>query len=145
MVGINGVRSMSTEENKVIVRRFFELLERERRIPEELFDPGIIYHVPGSPDLDLNAMRQRVAAFDVAISNGRRIEKHMVAEDDIVAFNSVIEGKHTGEFMSIPASNKQFSAVEMGFIRIANEKIVEMWGLLDSMGLIRQISAIPSE
>jgi predicted ester cyclase len=69
----------------------------------------------------------------------------MVAEDDIVAFNSVIEGKHTGEFMSIPASNKQFSAVEMGFIRIANEKIVEMWGLLDSMGLIRQISAIPSE
>ena len=42
---------MSTEENKALVRRFLELLERELRIPEELLAPGFTYHVPGSPPM----------------------------------------------------------------------------------------------
>lgn len=62
----------------------------------------------------------------------------------MVAFNSRIEMTHTGEVMGVAGSNEHISVVEMGFIRIANGKIAEMWGLLDTMGLMQQIGAMPS-
>jgi predicted ester cyclase len=43
--------------------------------------------------------------------------------------------------MGVPGSGEQVTVVEMGFMRIANGKIAEMWGILDSMSLLRQIGA----
>jgi hypothetical protein len=50
---------------------------------------------------------------------------------------------HTGEFMGTVGTGERISVVEMGFFRIANGKIAEMWGLLDTMGLLTQIGAMP--
>ena len=135
---------MSTAENKIIVRRFFELLERNQAIPEEMLGPGFIYHVAGSPPKDLEATRQRMRAFGSAFSNSRHVEEDMVAEGDRVAFRTRLEMTHTGEFMGVEANSEQVAVVEMGVMRIANGKIAEMWGLLDLMGLMRQIGALPT-
>jgi hypothetical protein len=51
---------------------------------------------------------------------------------------------HTGEGMGVSATNEHISVLEMGFLRIASGKIAEMWGLLDTMGLMQQIGAMPS-
>jgi predicted ester cyclase len=136
--------NMSTEENKALVRRFFELLELELRVPEELLGPGFTYHVAGSPPKDLEASKQRAREFLAAFSDLKHVEEDMVAEGDRVAFRSRLEGTHTGEFMGVAGSDKQISVVEMGIMRIENGKIAEMWGLLDTLGLLRQIGAIPS-
>lgn len=128
-----------SQENKALIQRFFELLQRDRRIPEELLAPGFIYHVAGAPPKDLDATRQRMVAFTTAFSDMKRFEEDMVAEGDRVAFRSTLEGTHTGEFMGIAASGRRFSVVEMGFMRIADGKIAEMWGLLDVPGLMQQI------
>lgn len=133
-----------SQENKALVRRFFELLELDKRVPEELLGPGFVYHVPGSPSKDLGATQQRATEFIAAFSDFKRIEEDMVAEGDRVAFRSRLEMTHTGEFMGVAGSHKQISVVEMGIIRIANGKIAEMWGLLDTMGLMQQIGAMPS-
>jgi predicted ester cyclase len=135
---------MSTEENKAIVRRFFELLELEQKIPEELLGPGFTYHVAGSPPKDLKATRERVDLFTAAFSDINHIEEQMVAEGDRVAFRTRLEMTHTGEFMGVAGSDAQICVVEMGFMRIENGKIAEMWGLLDTLGLLRQIGAIPN-
>jgi predicted ester cyclase len=133
---------MSTEENKAVVRRFFELLELEQRIPEELLGPGFTYHVAGSPPKDLEATQQRMGVFAAAFSDIKHIEEDMVAEGDRVAIRTRLEMTHTGEYMGIGGSGAKISAVEMGFMRIENGKIAEMWGLLDTLGLMRQIGAI---
>jgi predicted ester cyclase len=135
---------MSTEENKALVRRFFEVLERDLRVPEELLGPGFTYHVAGSPPKDLEASKQRAREFTAAFSNIKHIEEDMVAEGDRVASRRRLEMTHTGEFMGVAGSDQQISIVEMGFMRIADGKIAEMWGLLDTLGLMRQIGAIPS-
>ena len=51
---------------------------------------------------------------------------------------------HTGTFMGVAGSGEQISTVEMGIMRIANGKIAEMWGLLDTFALMQQIGAMPS-
>lgn len=132
---------MSTEENKAIVRRFFELLELEQRLPEELLGPGFTYHVAGSPPKDLEASKQRARVFTTAFSDLKHIEEDMVAEGDRVAIRTRLEATHTGEFMGVAASDQQISVVENGFMRIEGGKIAEMWGLLDTLGLMQQIGA----
>ncbi len=132
-----------SQENKVLVRRFFELLGHNQRVPEELLGPGFTYHVAGSPPKDLSATQQRMAMFGAASSDARHVEEDMVAEGDKVAFRTRLEMTHSGEFMGIAATYRQISIVEMGIMRIEDGKIAEMWGLLDTMELMQQIGAMP--
>lgn len=134
---------MSAEKNKAIVRRFFELLELDQTIPEDLLSPGFTYHVPGSPPKDLKATQQRMGVFSAAFSNIKHIEEDMVGEGDRVAFRTRLEMTHTGEFMGVTGRDEQISVVEMGIMRITNGKVAEMWGLLDNLGLMQQIGAMP--
>lgn len=131
-----------SQENKTVVRQFFQLLETDLRVPEELLGPGFIYHVPGVPPIDVDAIKERAATFVASFSDIKRIEEALVAEGDLVAFRSTLEMTHTGEFMGAVGTGERVSVVEMGFFRIANGKIAEMWGLLDIMGLLTQTGAM---
>lgn len=133
-----------SQENKALVNRFFELLHLHQRIPEELLGPGFTYHVPGSPPLDLEATRQRMNTFGAAFSNSRHTVEDMVAEGDKVAFWTTLQMTHAEAFMGIEGTGERISVVEMGIMRIANGKIAEMWGLLDTLGLMQQIGAMPT-
>ena len=46
------VGGMMSLENKTVVRQFFQRLERDLRIPDELLGPDFVYHVPGLPPID---------------------------------------------------------------------------------------------
>ena len=105
--------------------------------------PGFIYHVAGSPPKDLEATRERMRAFKGGFSDARHVEEDMLAEGDRVSFRTRLEMTHTGAFMGVAGSGKQISVVEMGMMRIEKGKIAEMWGLLDTTGLMRQVGAMP--
>jgi len=108
-----------------------------------LLGPGFTYHVAGAPPKDLEATRQRMDVFRTAFSDMERVEEDMVAEGDRVAFRSSLQMTHTGEFMGVAGTGARISIVEMGIMRIADGKIAEMWGLLDNLGLMQQIGAMP--
>ncbi|HKZ24722.1 MAG TPA: ester cyclase [Acidimicrobiia bacterium] len=133
-----------SQENKDVVRKFFQILEDDVRIPEELLGPGFVYNVPGVPPMDVDAIQDRAAAFVTAFSDSTRIEDDLIAEGDRVAFRSTLEMTHTGEFMGAAGTGERISVVEMGFFRIVNGKISEMWGLLDTMGLLTQVGTMPN-
>jgi predicted ester cyclase len=132
-----------SEANKAVVRQFFQLLERDLQVPEELLGPGFVYHVPGVPPIDADAIQERAAELVAAFTDASRIEDALIAEGDLVAFRSTLEMTHTGEFMGTAGTGQRISVVEMGFFRIANGEIAEMWGLLDTMGLMTQVGAMP--
>jgi predicted ester cyclase len=133
-----------SEENKALVRKFFDLLVREGRAPEELMVPDFLYHVPGVPPLDIEAVNQRTSALAAAFSDISRTLEDMVAEGDKVAFRSSIEMIHTGDYMGIEGAGTQISFTEIGIMRIANGNVAEMWALSDSVGFMQQIGAMPS-
>ena len=132
-----------SSETKKVVRQFFQRLERDLRIPEELLGPAFVYHVPGMPPIDADTIHERSDEFVAAFSDANRVEDALIAEGDLVAFRSTLEMTHTGEFMGTVGTSERISVVEMGFFRIADGKVAEMWGLLDTMGLLTQIGAMP--
>jgi predicted ester cyclase len=67
----------------------------------------------------------------------------VVGEGDKVASRLRWRGTHQGELMGIPPSGKQVDFTLQAIHRIAEGKIVEGWVNYDTLGMMRQIGAIP--
>jgi len=132
-----------SEANKALARRFFESYSKLQRLPVEILAQGFHYHPAGAAPLDLEQTRQRMAAIEVAFSELRYRIESLVAEGDLVAYRGSITMKHTQPYMGMAANGKQVNVVEMGFMRVEDGSIVEMWGLLDIMALMYQLGGFP--
>jgi predicted ester cyclase len=68
----------------------------------------------------------------------------VVEDGDLVATRTSISAVHSGDALGFPATGKPFTAEQMHFLRFADGKIVEHWGVRDDAGMMRQIGAIPA-
>ena len=67
----------------------------------------------------------------------------LISEGNQVAMHQKWSGTHTGEFMGILATNPSFSVDIFEIIRFADGKMVERWGVADTMGLMQQLGLTP--
>ena len=88
-------------------------------------------------------MRDMVTMFRTAFPDLQVTVDDLIAEGDKVVARITAKGTHKGEFMGTPATNKQISMQEIHICRIAGGKIVEHWGLEDSLGMMQQLGMIP--
>jgi len=64
----------------------------------------------------------------------------MVAEGDMVAAFSTVEGTHRGEFMGIPPTGRPFSVNNADACRFTDDAVIcEHWGVVDLASLMRQL------
>lgn len=68
-----------SEENKRVVRRYFEELDRRRATPVDLCAAGFAFHVAGFPSMDLEATTRFAAIFFSGlarfVASARRINR----------------------------------------------------------------------
>ena len=133
------------QKNKDIIRRVFEQIWEGGNLDvlDEIDSPEIIlrYSVPGA-DASLEAVKQMTfAMFDGFTERDARIED-LIAEGDKVVERWSFAGKHTGEFMGLPPTNRTLSFSGISIIRMAQRKIVEAWDQIDSLGLFQQLGLI---
>jgi predicted ester cyclase len=62
-----------------------------------------------------------------------------------VVIRQTWSGTQKGEFMGIPPTGKSVSIGVIDIIRMADGKVMEHWGQMDSMGMMQQLGAIPAE
>ncbi len=136
---------MSIEDNKTVVRRYQDALNRndldalDEVVAADIRMPDIL---PGFPQgiEGVKKIHQRTLAgapdFHTTID-------FMVAEGDYVVSHLTITGTQTGEFFGIPPSGRSFRFTGISVARIANGKIVEHRGVEDAVGLMRQLGAMP--
>lgn len=68
----------------------------------------------------------------------------MIAEGDRVVERVIARGTHEGDLYGIAATGKRVEAMGILIHRIASGKIVEMWEILDTIGLLEQLGiALP--
>jgi predicted ester cyclase len=132
-----------SEENKALARSFFKEADRGRT-PVELCTAGFTAYFPGSPPMDLEGFDQFEAMIRSAFSGIRHPIEDLVGVGDDVAVRLRFEGTHTGDFMGVPASGKQFSVEGTAFLRIAGGKVARLWGFLDQTALMQQIGGLPA-
>lgn len=136
----------SPEQNKEIVRRLLEqgVGAGDENVISELVAADAVSHnpLPGQPQ-GADGIRARVKGLRAGFDYGLTIDD-LVAEGDRVAARSTIKGKHTGEFVGVPATQNDVKMEDMSVMRIADGKVVEWWDELDLASVLQQIGAIPS-
>jgi steroid delta-isomerase-like uncharacterized protein len=139
---------MSPEDNKAIVRRFFEEVLNEKRLDraDELVAPDYLDHaaLPGQgPGLE-GAKQQRWAMYFAAIPDLHSTIDDLVAEEDKVVVRYTGEGTQQGELLGIPPTGKRFRFSGICIIRLAEGKIAENWEEDDVLGLMQQLGVLPA-
>ncbi|QSF99611.1 ester cyclase [Bacillus paralicheniformis] len=134
---------MSVENNKELVRRYFEIIEQEKY--EDLKDfchqdfvfyPQVDTLFPGVEGL----IESEKKNFD-AFPGFKMPIQAMIAEGDLVAVYFIFEGKHTGiPFADVPATGKNVKFSLMMLLRIVNGKIIEHRSHVDVHDILRQLS-----
>ena len=140
--------SFATQEqqNKQVVRRFFEALNRQdtERMDQLVSSNDYSLHFSGMPPMDWNGSKKEfLMPLAKAFPDLHRNIVDMVAEGDKVAVSVNVTGTYKGEFQGIPATGKQVSFTAMDMLTISDGKITEEWATADMMGLMQQIGAIP--
>ena len=137
---------MSAEENKAVVRRYFEEIDakRDASVLDEFVAPDFVDHNP-SPGFtpDLEGLIQSFNHFLAATPDGYHIVEDMIAEGDKVMTRISAYGTQTGELFSIPPTDKQIRVTGIAIHRIANGKIVEHWNEIDNLGAMQQLGVVP--
>ena len=124
-----------TEENKVIVRRVYEIISSGNfDRAEEIVDASAPDNElrPGDPPAKL------IDTFKVTFSEAREAfpdlrvtVEDMIAEGDRVAARVTMRGTHLREFMGVGSTGKQVEVRAIDMFRVAGGKIVEHWGHAD--------------
>lgn len=102
-------------------------------------------HSPlGGQTSDREGLRQTVAALRDAFPDLHPTIEDMVAEGDRVVLRDIVSGTHQGAFAGIPPTGKRVMVTRIGIFRVADGKIVEYWSVVDMLGMMQQIGAIPA-
>ena len=137
---------MSAEESKTIVRRLLEEPWTDLDVVDELVDETYVGHDPSLPEplRGPQGFKDNVSMFRAAYSDARITVDDQIAEGDTVASRWTGRGTHDGELMGVPASGKQVTVSGIVVSRVANGKVVEEWTSWDTLGMLRQIGAVPA-
>lgn len=136
-----------SEKNKALARRSWEEAFNKGNLAliDELYAPNVLNHnpMPGQPQ-GREGVKYAVTFFRKAFPDFRMTIDDMIAEGDKVMARFTCSGTHKGELMGIPPTNKPVKVEVIDILRIAGGKIVERWGLIDNMGLMQQLGAVPA-
>jgi predicted ester cyclase len=121
---------MTPDDNKAIVRRFLEALDRHEFASLE--------EHPG-----LHQVLQRHPTMRAAFPDLQHKIDEQIAERDTVATRVTMTGTHLGPFLGVPPTNKVMTWNVLLMDRVVDGKIVlhhanNSWVLLGQLGLLPQ-------
>ncbi len=135
---------MSPEENKTIVRRFFEQAwsQGDLAVVDELIatdaDNASPDEMPGTAGI-----KQFIAMYHAGMPDTRMVVRDQIAEGDQVATHWTGEGTHQGEFMGIAPTGKRVTTRGISLYRLSGGKIVEGYDAWDKLELAEQLGSVP--
>jgi steroid delta-isomerase-like uncharacterized protein len=135
----------STEDNKATVRRYLEEAWNQKNlgILDQLTASDYARYISGQASpLDREGQKQRIASFHQALPDVHLTLEDLIAEGDRVVFRITLRGTHSGTLMGVPPTGKQVTISAFDIARLADGKIVEHWGQMDTFGLLQQLGAI---
>ena len=115
---------MSTEQNKVVVRRFImeALSGRNVGLADEVLAPNYVNRMTGA---DLAAFKRMLTGLSTALTDVRLEIEDLVAEGDSVVARWKMEATHTGSLMGESPSGEKISLRGLTYYRLVNGQIVE--------------------
>ena len=132
---------MSSEDNKVTIRRFYDeaINQKKLAVIEELFGASYVSHdLPSDPA----ELKHFINGFHSAFPDGQITIEEMIAEGDTVALRGTFRGTQTGQFQDIPPTGKAVTVPAQDMYHLSEGKIVEHWGGPNLLRLLQQLGVI---
>ena len=137
---------MSTEENKAILRRWFEEAWDRRNLDaiDDIVAADFVFHnAPPGISPDREGVRQLVTMMQAAFPDVRITVEDQIGEGDKVVTRWTFTGTHKGELMGIAPTGKQIAISVITINRIAGGKAAEGWEEVDRLGMMQQLGVVP--
>lgn len=139
---------MSTEQNKAVFRRMVDEVFNRGNIAvvDEIMTPDFMEREelpPGFPP-GREGVKLLTQMLRSAFPDFKATIEDTLAEGDRVMIRMTWSGTQQGEFMGIPPTGKRMSIQVIDIVRLSNGKVAEHWGVMDSMGMMQQLGAIPA-
>jgi steroid delta-isomerase-like uncharacterized protein len=137
---------MSEEQNKLVIRGWIDAWNaNDLDAAEGLLEDGFVRHDSNLPDVvGPQAQRQFIATALAAFPDLHFDAEQLVAEGDLVMGRLRVRGTHRGEFMGVPPSGRPVDVQSTETFRLSKRKIAEQWVVMDVLGLLQQLGAIPT-
>ena len=136
---------MTIEENKALVRRFYEEIDKGNldAMDEFVAEDYLDHNPPPFPGLSpgREGLKQAFKIFWEATPGYHQIEEQ-IAEGDKVVTRLTSYGKHEGDLPGAPRTGNDLRMTSITIHRIANGKLVEKWSEKDVMGFLIQIGVM---
>ena len=142
---------MSVEDNKKLVRRYFEDAPYNPDACDEIFAPSFHFHTIQrasiTPQVTESNPQSEKAAYEwlktVWSSDWRMTVEELIAENDRVMVRWTFQGTHQGEFSGLPPTHKHVTYSGINIFRIADGKIAEVWDIYDRLWMWQQLGVLP--
>lgn len=129
------------------MRRFYEeaFSEGNLDLVDELVADDAIGYDPAQPEPTRGTedVKQLISMYRSAFPDLSFEVKETLSDGDWVALRWVSSGTHEGELMGIAPTDEDVEVVGTDLSRIEDGKIVESRIVWDTLGMLRQIGAIP--
>ena len=139
-----------SEENKDLARRFMDEVWNKGNVDfiDEVFAPNWVNHDPTVPEEmrgGVEGGKRLAQMYRNAFPDTQMTVEDLIAEGDKVVTRYTARGTHQGELMGIPPSGNRAEVTGISIDRIEGGKFVESWNIVDALGMMQQIGAIPEE
>ena len=136
---------MGTEENKALVRRFYEEVwdRGNTAFAYEVFADDYVRHDFRATDPTPGPAGQKQIAddFRAAFPDLRVTVDLIVGEDDFVVGRWTAAGTHLGGWGGLEPSGRRITFSAANVFRFDDGKVVEIWNHRDDLGLQEQLGA----
>jgi steroid delta-isomerase-like uncharacterized protein len=133
-------------EHTDLMQRFYDELLSNGNLDaiDDLVTDDVVDHeqMPGQPD-GKEGVRWFAEMMSAGFSDFKATMGPSLESGDLAAAEFKITARHTGEFMGVPATDKQVEVESIDMIRVQDGKCAEHWGQFDAMSLMQQLGAIP--
>lgn len=132
-------------QNKAIITRLDAIWDGDEEIVDELVAADFRNHNPIVPDAPPGpeGFKQNVAAIRTAFPDISFTTEDMIAEGDRVVIRAIGRGTHEGELLGIEPTGREVTIDIIVIFRLADGQLVERWAQTDTMGMLRQLGALP--
>jgi predicted ester cyclase len=135
---------MSKEDNIAAMSMLLPIAQRRdwERLGET-FAPHVVDHGP-LPDQPpgLDGLKWFWHGFATAFPDFKTAPVVLCADEDHVALVADFSGTHTGEYLGHAPTGRCFSIQLVQIVRFADGHIVEVWGGIDSLKILRQLGCL---
>ena len=120
--------------------------KRNMDVIDELISPDFVIHDPNyTSGKGPEEYKKFVHTYLTAFPDTALTVQDQVADGSTVATRWTATGTHQGPLNGIPVSGCRVTIEGVSFSKVVDGKFVESWNNWDSLGILRQIGAVPAQ